>query len=171
MPTDDRTLRLPTADERPTEDLSTTVVLLEPEQLPSGEQRSLGEGAEKPTDAPVDEPAQERPEEQRSPRSAYGTPPVPPATASAAPSTPFSLTSLILGVTSVFFGLTVIAPVAGLVFGILGLRREPTGRTLSIWGIVLNAVMLGIVLLFLVGLLFVTLVIPFLAVVSGSDYL
>ncbi|QHC56950.1 hypothetical protein GSU10_05435 [Rathayibacter tanaceti] len=78
---------------------------------------------------------------------------------------------MILGVTSVFFGLTVIAPVAGLVFGILGLRREPTGRTLSIWGIVLNAVMLGIVLLFLVGLLFVTLVIPFLAVVSGSDYL
>ncbi|KQQ04285.1 hypothetical protein ASG06_11900 [Rathayibacter sp. Leaf185] len=81
------------------------------------------------------------------------------------------MTSLILGVTSVFFGLTVIAPVAGLVFGILGLRREPAGRTLAIWGIVLNAVMTGLAVLVLVGLLFFGLLIPLLALVSGSgDY-
>ncbi|PPI50967.1 DUF4190 domain-containing protein, partial [Rathayibacter iranicus] len=78
-------------------------------------------------------------------------------------STPFSLTSLILGVTSVFFGLTVVAPAAGLVFGILGLRREPSGRTLAIWGIVLNAVMLGIVLLFVFAFVAVLLLAPFLA--------
>ncbi|WP_219814027.1 hypothetical protein, partial [Rathayibacter sp. AY1A2] len=87
-----------------------------------------------------------------------------------APSTPFSLTSLILGVTSVFFGLTVIAPAAGLVFGILGLRREPTGRTLSIWGIVLNSVMLGLVLLFAIAVLVVVVLVPLAALASGSDY-
>ncbi|PPG50468.1 hypothetical protein C5C27_16885, partial [Rathayibacter sp. AY2B7] len=81
-----------------------------------------------------------------------------------------SLTSLILGVTSVFFGLTVIAPAAGLVFGILGLRREPTGRTLSIWGIVLNSVMLGLVLLFAIAVLVVVVLVPLAALASGSDY-
>ncbi|WP_208544657.1 DUF4190 domain-containing protein [Rathayibacter sp. VKM Ac-2759] len=108
------------------------------------------------------------PQPQRA-QAPYGTPPAP-SVATPAPSTPFSLTSLILGVTSVFFGLTVIAPVAGLVFGILGLRREPAGRTLAIWGIVLNAVMTGIALLIVVGLLFFGLLIPFIALVSGSDY-
>ncbi|MBO0985543.1 hypothetical protein IOC53_16920 [Rathayibacter sp. SD072] len=89
--------------------------------------------------------------------------------AAPAPSTPFSLTSLILGVTSVFFGLTVVAPVAGLVFGILGLRREPAGRTLAIWGIVLNSVMLGFVALIAVFLIFAGLLVPFIAYASG-DY-
>ncbi|NRG41879.1 DUF4190 domain-containing protein [Rathayibacter sp. VKM Ac-2804] len=79
------------------------------------------------------------------------------------------MTSLILGVTSVFFGLTVIAPVAGLVFGILGLRREPTGRTLAVWGIVLNSVMIGLVALFVVALLFLGLLVPFVAIATGTD--
>ncbi|MWV49461.1 hypothetical protein GRS96_09265 [Rathayibacter sp. VKM Ac-2803] len=80
------------------------------------------------------------------------------------------MTSLILGVTSVFFGLTVIAPVAGLVFGILGLRREPAGRTLAIWGIVLNALMIGFVALLIVGIAFFGLLIPFVAIATGTDY-
>lgn len=120
-------------------------------------------------------PEQVRPEQVRAEQvrasypAPYGTPSVPPHTVAAAPSTPFSLTSLILGVTSVFFGLTVIAPVAGLVFGVLGLRREPTGRTLAIWGIVLNAVMIGLVGLFLAFLIFAGLLLPLVAVATG-DY-
>ncbi|SMH47237.1 hypothetical protein SAMN06295885_2936 [Rathayibacter oskolensis] len=136
------------ADEQPTENLGSggTAVLTEaaPREVES-----------RPTEAPRAE-------------APYGTP-TPPAVATPAPSTPFSLTSLILGVTSVFFGLTVIAPVAGLVFGILGLRREPAGRTLAIWGIVLNAVMLGFVALMIVGLLFLGLLVPFVALATGSD--
>ncbi|NRD09881.1 DUF4190 domain-containing protein [Rathayibacter agropyri] len=140
MSTDDRTARLSTAaDEHPTEDVGTTAVL---------------------TDArPHAEPATA----YLPPRPDYGAPPVPPAALAPAPSTPFSLTSLILGVTSIFFGLTVVAPAAGLVFGILGLRREPTGRTLAIWGIVLNGVMLGIVLLFAVAFVALLLLAPFLS--------
>lgn len=140
MSIDDRTVRLSTvADEHPTERFDTTAVL---------------------TDA---RPAPEFTATNVPPRPVYGTPPVPPAPLAPAPSTPFSLTSLILGVTSVFFGLTVVAPAAGLVFGILGLRREPSGRTLAIWGIVLNAVMLGIVLLFVLAFVAVLLLAPFLA--------
>jgi hypothetical protein len=151
--TDDRTVRLSTsADERPTEDLGTTALLVGPESRPSDE---AGTG--------------DRAGEDLAPVARYGTPPVLPATVAPAPSTPFSLTSLILGVTSVFFGLTVVAPAAGLVFGILGLRREPAGRTLSIWGIVLNSAMLGLVGLLFAALLAFGLLIPFLAVVTGAD--
>lgn len=139
------------ADEQPTEVYGSTAVLTDPapEQRPQAEQQR---------------PQSERPAAQHP--SPYGVPTV---AADPAPSTPFSLTSLILGVTSVFFGLTVIAPVAGLVFGILGLRREPTGRTLAIWGIVLNSVMIGLVALFVVALLFLGLLVPFVAIATGTD--
>jgi hypothetical protein len=62
-----------------------------------------------------------------------------------------SVTSLVLGLASIAFGWTLIAPVAGLVVGIMALNREPAGRTFAIWGIVLNAVMLAGVA---IGLLF-----------------
>ncbi|PPG05327.1 MULTISPECIES: DUF4190 domain-containing protein [unclassified Rathayibacter] len=153
MTTDDRTARLSTpADEQPTVDLGASAVLTE-------ERPSAGE-----------RPAADESASSQQARAPYGTPAVPPAALAPAPSTPFSLTSLILGVTSVFFGLTVIAPAAGLVFGILGLRREPSGRTLSIWGIVLNSVMLGLVLLFAIAVLVVVVLVPLAALASGSDY-
>lgn len=144
MTADDSTATT-SADSQPTENLGSgaTAVLTDPER--------------EQTTPPRAEPT-------------YGTPPVAPWSPAPAPSTPFSLTSLILGVTSVFFGLTVIAPIAGLVFGILGLRREPTGRTLAIWGIVLNSVMLGLVALMIVALLFFGLLIPFVALATGTDY-
>ena len=143
------------ADEQPTEVYGSTAVLTDP--APESRQQQSEQ-----QDPPFERPAAQHP-------APYGVPPVAPATATAAPSTPFSLTSLILGVTSVFFGLTVIAPVAGLVFGILGLRREPTGRTLAIWGIVLNSVMIGLVALFVVALLFLGLLVPFVAIATGTD--
>lgn len=86
----------------------------------------------------------------------------------AAPTPGFSITSLVLGVSSIFFGLTFIAPIAGLVFGILGLRREPNGRTMAIWGIALNAVcLLGAALILLVVGVF-ALGIPFIAMADPN---
>ena len=65
----------------------------------------------------------------------------------AAPVRTLSISSFALGLASLVFGWTFIAPIAGLVLGIMALRREPLGRTFAIWGIVLNAVMLSGVLL------------------------
>ncbi|MDN4598807.1 hypothetical protein [Leifsonia virtsii] len=61
----------------------------------------------------------------------------------AAPVRTLSVTSFVIGLSSIVFGWTLVAPVAGLVLGILALKREPLGRTFAIWGIVLNAVMLA----------------------------
>lgn len=81
-------------------------------------------------------------------------PAAPPAAAApaqqAAPSSPLSITSLILGIVSVAGGWTFLAPVAGLVVGILALGREPQARTMAIWGIVLNSVVLAGALVFAV---------------------
>ena len=74
---------------------------------------------------------------------------------SIATTSPLSLTALILGVSSVVFGQTFIVPIAAIVLGILGFQREPLGRTLAVWAIVLGALMLfGWVLLLAVGALF-----------------
>jgi len=61
-----------------------------------------------------------------------------------------SVTSFVLGLASIVFGWTFVAPIAGLVVGIIALGREPLGRTFAVWGIVLNALMLFGVLLGLV---------------------
>ncbi|GAA3894627.1 hypothetical protein GCM10022381_40310 [Leifsonia kafniensis] len=53
------------------------------------------------------------------------------------------LSSLVLGLVSIFAGWTFFAPVAGLVTGIMALSREPANRTMAIWGIVLNSVMIA----------------------------
>lgn len=73
-----------------------------------------------------------------------------------APVRTLSITSLALGLASIVFGWTLIAPIAGLVVGIMALKREPLGTALAVWGIVLNAVMLVgfafVALLTLVGI-------------------
>jgi len=61
-----------------------------------------------------------------------------------------SVTSFVLGLASIVFGWTFVAPIAGLVIGIIALRREPLGKTFAVWGIVLSALMLFGVLLGLV---------------------
>jgi len=75
------------------------------------------------------------------------------------------VSSLVLGLLSIFAGWTFLVPLAGLTVGILSLRREPRNRTVAIWGIVLNAVMLaGVVvlaLLVLLTVLFGLAVLPF----------
>lgn len=54
-----------------------------------------------------------------------------------------SVASLVLGLVSIVAGWTFLAPIAGLVCGSMALGREPAGRTMAIWGIVLNIVMLA----------------------------
>lgn len=56
----------------------------------------------------------------------------------------FSIVSFVLGIASIVSGWTFIAPITGLVFGILALRRGTTERTLTLWGIWLNAIMLAL---------------------------
>ena len=89
--------------------------------------------------------------------------------ATAAPATPawaegrvLSTLALIAGIVAVVFGQTFFVPVAALVLGVLGYRREPAGRAFAVWGIVLGAVMLfGWALLAIFGALFVLPFIPF----------
>ena len=68
----------------------------------------------------------------------YATP-----AASVAESRGFSIASLVLGLVSIVASSTFFVPIAGLVLGIMALQREPASRTMAIWGIVLNSVMLA----------------------------
>ncbi|MET4637470.1 hypothetical protein [Mycetocola sp. 2940] len=47
-----------------------------------------------------------------------------------------SVTALVLGLSSVLVGFTVVIPLAGIVFGILGVGSEPTRKALSVTGII-----------------------------------
>ncbi|NQX26787.1 DUF4190 domain-containing protein [Microbacteriaceae bacterium VKM Ac-2854] len=125
---------------------------------PTAEQQPL-------TAAPAPAQPDAQPQYSAQPQPPYG---YPAAAYSAAPTAGFSITSLVLGVSSIFFGLTFIAPIAGLVFGIMGLRREPTGRTMAIWGIALNAVCLLGAALILVFVGIFALGIPFIAMADPN---
>lgn len=52
-----------------------------------------------------------------------------------------SVIALVLGIASVILGYTFLVPVAAIVLGVLGYRREPGGHAFAVWGIVLGAVM------------------------------
>jgi hypothetical protein len=65
----------------------------------------------------------------------------------------FSIASLVLGLSSIVAGFTFFVPAIGLVLGVLALKREPASRTMAVWGIVLNAVMLAGALLVAFGAL------------------
>jgi hypothetical protein len=64
-------------------------------------------------------------------------------TAPAAETRGFSISSLVLGLVSIVASYTFFVPIVGLVLGVMALKREPASRTMAIWGIVLNAVMLA----------------------------
>ncbi|MGG7465998.1 hypothetical protein [Plantibacter sp. YIM 135347] len=57
-----------------------------------------------------------------------------------APSEPkgLSLSSMVIGLVSLFLGFTFVLPLVGLVLGILGAKREPAGRGMAVTGIILN---------------------------------
>lgn len=67
--------------------------------------------------------------------------------------TTFGTASLVLGICSLLAGWIFLAPLVGLVLGIQSRAREPRARTMSAWGIALNAIaLLGwIVVLLLVA--------------------
>lgn len=79
-----------------------------------------------------------------------------------APNSPLAVSSLVLGLVSILAGWTFLAPLAGLITGILALGREPQARTMALWGIVLNAVMLaGAILVAIIALGFGLALLPF----------
>lgn len=59
-------------------------------------------------------------------------------------STGFAITSFVLGIASIVAGWTVVAPIIGLVFGVLALRRQTAERTLALWGTWINAGLLAL---------------------------
>lgn len=64
-----------------------------------------------------------------------------------------STASLVIGLLSLLFGWTLVAPVVGFFLGIAGLRSEPAGRGMSIAGLILNGLCLlgwALVILFFV---------------------
>lgn len=72
-----------------------------------------------------------------------------------------SVLALVAGIVSVVFGQTFFVPVAAIILGVLGYRREPAGRIFAVWGVVLGAVMLfGWILVAIIGALFVIPFIP-----------
>ncbi|AWG01242.1 hypothetical protein DZF92_05000 [Clavibacter michiganensis subsp. insidiosus] len=87
--------------------------------------------------------------------------PVPPSPAAvawgqpvyaAAPPKGLSLTSMILGLVSVLFFWTFLCPLIGLVFGIIGIRKEPAGRGFAITGLILNGLLLLIPVAFVLSI-------------------
>ena len=74
----------------------------------------------------------------------------------------FAVSSLVLGLVSIVASYTFFVPIVGLVLGVMALKREPASRTMAIWGIVLNAVMLaGAVLVTFGALVFGLAMLPF----------
>lgn len=78
----------------------------------------------------------------------------------------FAITSFVLGIASIVAGWTFIAPVIGLIFGILALRRHTQERVLALWGVWLNAAMLALSALIVLGIVSVV----GLSVVGGAFY-
>lgn len=70
------------------------------------------------------------------PAPAQSAPAIDPAASRA-----LSISAFALGLASVAFGQTFIVPIAAIVLGVMGCRREPGGRALAVWGIVLGSVM------------------------------
>ncbi|MUN56038.1 DUF4190 domain-containing protein [Kocuria koreensis] len=62
-----------------------------------------------------------------------------------APSQPkgMSIASMVIGLVNILMGWTIILPIIGLIFGIVGLRKEPAGRGMAITGIVLSGVIVA----------------------------
>ncbi|WP_440697089.1 hypothetical protein [Clavibacter nebraskensis] len=116
-----------------------------------------------PAPAPAAPPVQPHPSASAPSAAPYGLAPapVPPSPAAvawgqpvyaAAPPKGMSLTSMILGLVSVFFFWTFLCPLIGLVFGIVGFRKEPAGRGFAITGLVLNGLLLLIPVAFVLSI-------------------
>lgn len=79
----------------------------------------------------------------------------------------FSITALVLGLASIFFGFTFLVPIGALIFGIIGAKKEPSGRAMAITGIVIGSLFLlgwlvfgGAILALILGGLAVSTTVP-----------
>ncbi len=62
-----------------------------------------------------------------------------------------SIASLVLGLVSIFTGFTGVVPILGLILGVIGLKREPAGKSMAIAGLIINALaLIGWILLIIV---------------------
>lgn len=62
-----------------------------------------------------------------------------------------SIASLVLGLVSIFTGFTGVVPIVGLILGVIGLKREPAGRSLAIAGLIINGLaLIGWILLIII---------------------
>jgi hypothetical protein len=67
----------------------------------------------------------------------------------------FSVTSLVLGLASILFGFTFLVPIGAVVFGIIGIKREPAMRGMSITGLIVGSLfLLGWVILVVFWIVF-----------------
>jgi hypothetical protein len=64
----------------------------------------------------------------------------------------FSIASFVLGIASIVFGWTLVAPVTGLILGVIALRRGTSERALATWGVCLNGAMLALAALAIIAL-------------------
>ncbi|MGX5680198.1 DUF4190 domain-containing protein [Schumannella luteola] len=83
------------------------------------------------------------------------TPAAAPVTATPSDSPVLSILALVSSLSAILFGLVFPLSIVAIVLGILGLQREPRGRAMAIWSIVLGAVPFALGVLFaIVGLAF-----------------
>lgn len=68
----------------------------------------------------------------------------------------FAIASFVIGIASIISGWTLIAPIVGLILGIIALRRYTAERTLALWGVWLNGVILAFAALGIVALIALT---------------
>ncbi|MGO2141254.1 MAG: DUF4190 domain-containing protein [Leucobacter sp.] len=103
------------------------------------------------TQAPAQAQYAVPPQAPQAPQGHYGVPPQAPQFAVPASMNPapgknaygFSVASFVIGIASILSAWTFVAPIVGLVLGILALRRNTTERTLALWGVWLNGAMLA----------------------------
>jgi len=57
-----------------------------------------------------------------------------------APQRGFSTSSLVLGVASILFGFTFFVPLAAVICGIIGLRKEPESKPMALAGLITGAI-------------------------------
>lgn len=143
-------------------------------QPPSGQtaqygQQPFGQPAQypvqqygQPAQYAVQQYGQPQPGQPQYAQPGYGQPVyVAPYVYTPSPPRGLSISSMVIGLVSLFFGFTFVLPIIGFVLGIMGARKEPTGRAMAITGIVLNGFFLlawvALVLLwvFIIGGLFV----------------
>lgn len=102
-----------------------------------------------PQQLPPADPAQ-----YSAPYGSYGHPQY--VAAAAAPQKGLSITGLILGIASMIgFSYSGIVPIAGIIISAIALAKEPQGKTMAMWGLILSiasivfAIIVGILLTFL----------------------